>query len=192
MKKVIIITGGIASGKSYILKIFKNLGYPIMQSDEIARNIMSESWFIDEIHNIVGKKDFNLKDEIEIRPEILDIVENLIYPKIQPIREDFIESSHRKFLIPVIEIPLFFEKNIRNTLKQYQLEVISTVCGQATQIHRAKNRNNAISNRLLSIIMSRQTIDKDRVARSKFIIYTSFSETVVKKQLTEILKVINE
>ena len=191
MRKVIIITGGIASGKSFILDLLQALNYPIMKSDEVAKDIMAKDWFIDKICNILCKKDFILKDEIELEPNILDIVENIIYPKIEIIREKFIQDTHRHSLIPVIEIPLFFEKNIIGKLEKYNLEVISTVCGKELQISRAKKRNNFFSDRLLSIVISRQITDKERVARSKFIIYTSLNKTVVKKQLIEILKVIN-
>ena len=192
MKKVIIITGGIASGKSFILELMREFCYPIMKSDEVARDIMSKDSFNQEMRKILNKEKFSLKEAIEDNEDVLTIVENITYPKIAEIRNKFIEESHKNSLIPVIEIPLFFEKNIVETLIQYDLEVISVVCGQKLQITRAKKRNNSLSEKLLSIIISRQVSDKDRVARSKFIIYTSLNKTVVKKQLIKILKVINE
>ncbi len=191
MKKVIIITGGIASGKSFILELLKELHYPIIKSDEVARDIMSQDSFHKEMSKILNKEKFDLKNLIEENEDILTIVENITYPTIAEIRNKFIEKSHKKSLIPVIEIPLFFEKNIVDTLIQYDLEVISVVCGKELQMTRAKKRNNSLSDKLLRIIISRQINDKDRVARSKFIIYTSLHKTVVKKQLIKILKVIN-
>ena len=38
MKKVVGITGGIASGKSNVCQVIKKLGYPIISCDEITRN----------------------------------------------------------------------------------------------------------------------------------------------------------
>ena len=188
MKKVIIITGGIASGKSYLLAVMDQLGYPTMKSDEVAKEIMSGSWFVDKMKSILGKEDFNLKAEIEADPKVLDIVEDLIHPKMEPVRKRFIEESHKKNSIPVIEIPLFFEKNIREKLLNYDLEVISAICGKDIQIQRARNRKTPISDTLLNLIISRQISDEERVARSKFVIYTSLKKSVVKKQLINVLR----
>jgi dephospho-CoA kinase len=188
MKKVIIVTGGIASGKSFILEVMDQLRYPTMKSDKVAKKIMAESFFIDEIRSILGKESFNLKEEIEKDPRVLDLIENLVYPKIEPIRRRFIEEAHSKNLVPVIEIPLFFEKNIKDKLQSYNLKSIALVCGIDVQISRAKDREKPISYNLLNLIISRQLSDKERVARSNFVIYTNFEKSVVKKQLMEILK----
>ena len=188
MKKVIIVTGGIASGKSFILEVMDQRGYPTMKSDKVAKDIMAESFFIDEMKSILGKESFNLKEEIEKDPRVLDIVEKLVYPEIEPIRRKFIEEVHGKNLVPVIEIPLFFEKNIGDTLHGYQLKVIGLVCGIDIQVSRAKDREKPLSDNLFNLIISRQLTDKERVARSNFVIYTNFEKSVVKKQLMEILK----
>lgn len=37
MKRVIGVTGGIASGKSHVCKVISNLGYPIIDADQIHR-----------------------------------------------------------------------------------------------------------------------------------------------------------
>ena len=110
MKKVIIITGGIASGKSFILELLKELHYPIIKSDEVARDIMSQDSFHKEMSKILNKEKFDLKNLIEENEDILTIVENITYPTIAEIRNKFIEKSHKKSLIPVIEIPLFLRK----------------------------------------------------------------------------------
>jgi dephospho-CoA kinase len=190
MKKVIIVTGGIASGKSYIIKLMSDLGYKTIKSDEIARDIMNEVGFKNQLGKIIGKNQFDLKEEIEKNEYLLDTIEEIIYPHIDKIRRKFIGECHEKNLIPVIEIPLFFEKNIEDKLKDYYLIVISTICGKATQVARVAIRNKNISEKLLNIIISRQISDTERVARSNFVIYTLSKKFVVKKQLNKILKAI--
>ena len=187
MKKVIVITGGIASGKSYIMKLMGDFGYPTINSDDIARDIMKQEDFLNDIRQILGKESFNLKEEIESNEKLLDIIETMIYPHIDKIRREFIEECHRKNLVPAIEIPLFFERNISDSLKQYNPVIISVICGKNTQIMRVKNRDKKLSDALLNIIISRQVNDENRVARSDFIIYNS-SRAVAKKQLVNILK----
>ena len=43
MKKI-GLTGGIGSGKTTISKVFKILGIPVYNSDEVAKQILSEKW----------------------------------------------------------------------------------------------------------------------------------------------------
>jgi len=186
MKKVIVITGGIASGKSYIINILKDLGYPTMQSDNIANNIMQESWFLDKMKNILGREHLDIKQIIEDDSKVLDIIEGIIHPEIANFRQRFIDDAHSNNLLPIIEIPLFFERNISKTLLQYQLYTISTICGRKLQIKRAKGRHKSISDKMLDIIFARQIDDKKRLAMSDFIIYTSLDKSVVKKQLITI------
>ena len=37
--KVIGITGGIASGKSYVSSVIKNAGYPVIDADQISKEL---------------------------------------------------------------------------------------------------------------------------------------------------------
>ena len=187
MQKVIIITGGIASGKSYILKILQELGYPIMQSDKVAHDLMKQDWFLNKMKHILDKSNFNIKEEIENDPRILNIIERIIYPEIAIVRQQFIDYAHKKNLLPVIETPLFFEQNISRTLLQYKLYIISTICGKELQIQRAKSRKQPISNKILDILLMKQIDDKERLVKSNFVIYTFLDKSVVKKQLMTIL-----
>src|SRR5690348_11466281 len=45
MKPVVGLTGGIASGKTTVAKIFESLGIPIIDADELAREIVLPGTF---------------------------------------------------------------------------------------------------------------------------------------------------
>jgi dephospho-CoA kinase len=158
-----------------------------MQSDKVVKAIMQQHCFLKKIKKVFGREDIDLKKEIERDSKVLDIIENITYPKIKIIRHKFIETSHRNNVVPAIEIPLFFEKNISETLLEYEVKIISAICGKELQIIRAKERNQPISDGLLNIVLSRQIEDKERLARSTFIVYTFSNKGVVKKQLMGIL-----
>jgi len=49
MKKKIAITGGIGSGKSYLLHKLKEKGYPVFSCDEIYRELVSTQEYIEKI-----------------------------------------------------------------------------------------------------------------------------------------------
>jgi dephospho-CoA kinase len=194
MKKVLIITGGIATGKSFILNYMKKIGYPVMKSDEVAKEIMSSSEFLSEMQKKVGAAEqltnHDLRQAIEKEPNILQLVEEIVYPQIKVIRDKWIAEVIAKGFTPVIEIPLFFEKKIAATLSEYELITITTICGKREQIKRCKRRRKKLSNEMIEAILARQLSDEERVARSRFIIYTYLSKSVVKKQLNKILKFI--
>lgn len=52
MKKKIAITGGIGSGKSTVLKIVGEMGYPIFSCDEIYKDVINKDGYIKSISKI--------------------------------------------------------------------------------------------------------------------------------------------
>lgn len=191
MKKLLIITGGIASGKSFILNYLRKIGCPVMKSDDVAKDIMLSKDFLSELQNKIGYDLTNdeLRNLIAKEPDILQAVEEIVHPKIKLIRDDWLAASPAGPLPPAIEIPLFFEKNIYKTLTDYEVVTITTICGKKEQIKRCKKRKQ-LSDEMIETLMSKQLSDEERVARSRFIIYTYSSKYVVKKQLNKILKFI--
>ena len=55
------------------------------------------------------------------------------------------------------------------------------------QVLRAKKRNKNLSDKMINIILSRQTSDVNRVAGSDFIIYT-YGRNKVKKEVQKLLR----
>lgn len=194
MKKIIIITGGMATGKSFITEHLASLGYPILRSDDIVSSITSSEEFLSEISLKCGLTRIidiaDLKKAIEQDPEILSVMEEILYPKICTIRDKWLDEKFNENLIPILEIPLFFEKNIGLTLDRYKLITISTICNEKTQISRAKKRNKKMTDQMIKLLISKQTTNDERVAKSTFVIYTDSRKSVVKKQLNKILSLI--
>lgn len=52
MGKKIAVTGGIGSGKSTVLTLLKNLGYPVFSCDEIYREITESQAYVKEIETL--------------------------------------------------------------------------------------------------------------------------------------------
>lgn len=176
-----VITGGIASGKSFVLNFMKSIGCKTLSSDELAKEIMS-------------REDFPIKNPRQTIEEdftVLDQIETIVHKEIQLIRENWLQDNIKHNYHLAIEIPLFFEKNLAQKLHAYNPIIISTVCGLQRQIQRVKKRPQKPSNELLNFILNRQTNDAERVARSHFIIYT-YSKSVAKKQIRKILKIFHE
>lgn len=116
--KIIGITGGIATGKSTVVEYLKTKGYPIIDSDQIAHQVLESPMILENIKTIFGEKFFEngklnrkifsnyvFNDKKELKK-----LEELVYPFI-------IDGIHRriaelkdKFDFIFVDIPLLFEK----------------------------------------------------------------------------------
>ncbi|MGB9668313.1 MAG: dephospho-CoA kinase [Thermosulfidibacteraceae bacterium] len=120
MKKI-GLTGGIATGKSTVLRIIREMGYRVLSSDEIARSITKKgekgyekvvevfgSGILDDSGEIDRKK---LAKMIFSDPEKKKLLEGILHPLI---REEVdkkiaeIESKSPCSLV-FVEVPLLFE-----------------------------------------------------------------------------------
>ncbi len=191
MVKIVVITGGIASGKSFITEYLAKFGYSILRSDDIVNEIISSQAFLEEINARCNLNSIasltELKKAIEDTEQILAIMEEILYPQIRKFRDAWLKANTNREKPSILEIPLFFEKNVQLTLSNYEIIIISTVCEKYLQIKRAKQRNKKMTDKMINLLISKQISNDERVARSTFIIYTDVRKSVVKKQLSEIM-----
>jgi dephospho-CoA kinase len=186
---IIVITGGISSGKSFVLNYIKKLGYAVLYTDLIAKEVMQSDYFLTTLQQYLNSKYIDIKQEIINNPSLLPFIESIVHPEVENIRHKKIQNILSKTSEVFIEIPLFFEKNLQNTFMQYgKLIVVSTICGLNKQIIRAKKRDTNLTDEMLQIILSRQFNDRQRVAGSNIIIYTCKSKYNVKKTVQKLLK----
>lgn len=119
MKYIVILTGGIGSGKSTISKIFANLGIDIIDADIIAGKILTDNHMIlKKIFDKFGKKIIN-KDNTLNRIKLRKIIfnslslkrwlEKLMHPIIYKNILKKINKSTSLWCL--IVIPLFIESN---------------------------------------------------------------------------------
>ena len=145
--KIIIITGGIATGKSTILKQFSLLGVNTFSSDKMVNDIYkNDNEFFLKIRNlypqIIEKGEINkrkLSDLAFTNEEILNNLEQIIYPKLIKKRARIIKNSFLNNISRIVfEIPLLFDKKID---KEFDL-VITTKCNKELQMRRYLKRKN--------------------------------------------------
>ncbi len=186
---IIVITGGISSGKSFVLNYIGKLGYAVLYTDLIAKEVMQSDYFLTALQQHLNLDNIDIKKEIAINPSLLPFIESIVHPEVARIRHERINNLLSKTSEVFIEIPLFFEKNLKNNFMQYgELIVVSTICGLNRQIIRAKKRDKNLTDIMLQIVLSKQFNDKQRVAGSKIIIYTCKSKYSVKKAVQKLLK----
>ena len=116
MKKKIAITGGIGSGKSTVLHIFGEMGYPIFSCDEIYREIIDTAEYVKKIEMtfprcvVDGKVDRKLlASTVFGNGEALEKLNAIAHPLImQRLLEEMKNCTSEKVFA---EVPLLFEGN---------------------------------------------------------------------------------
>ena len=121
----IAITGKIASGKSTISEILKELGFSVFESDKEVNKLFREQvvkikikdLFFDKVDNLI-KKDGSINkallgDYVFLKEEELKNLENLIHPLLNKRKQKFIDSNKNEKIL-FFDIPLLFEKKLFN------------------------------------------------------------------------------
>lgn len=128
-KNAIAITGGIATGKSTVCSILKLHGYPIIDTDLIAHDVLEQS--ANEVVRIFGDEILDScessedsgdsrKSKLQINrkklgkivfadKEKLRILESILHPKIRECVKIEAQKLESQNIIYFIDIPLFFE-----------------------------------------------------------------------------------
>ena len=146
--KLVGLTGGIASGKSTVAKILKDLGAAIVDADALSREVVSpghDGWneIVDTFGREVLQADRTL-DRQKLRtlifnnPEARKKLEAIIHPRVRALAETRIrEHGAAGFAIVVYEVPLLFEGN----LQQWLRPVILVACDVNIQRQRLQQRD---------------------------------------------------
>ena len=155
---VIGITGSIATGKSTVGRIFKQLKIPVFDSDHEVHNMLSNDIkIINSIVNIFGNvtDKFGKIDRDKLGKMIFfdslkrKSLEKIIHPKIKLKQKKFIKfhrrNRHKKV---VLDIPLIFETK---TQKEFD-KIIVVWSPRRIQYIRALKRKNMTESKLKAII----------------------------------------
>lgn len=179
-KKKIAITGGIATGKSFVLKCFKRLGFPVFDSDEHIHQLMQPSGLafakLAQLFPEAVKKghiDRTILGSIVLQDtNKLKILEDILHPLVreqQTLFADKIINEDGKSA--VFEVPLLFEKNRQ---KHYDFIIVTTT-SQDIQKARALARPN-MSQEKLSSILDKQLHSEEKIKQAHLVIDTSDSQ----------------
>jgi dephospho-CoA kinase len=162
-KYAIVLTGGIATGKSTVAKIFKEYGFEIIDADKIAHEMLDLEH--EKIADLFGTE--YIKDKQVIRKKLGTLIfgnnneklrlEALLHPLI------FSEIEKQSLLLDIrkepylVDIPLFFETN-RYPIK----ESIVVYVPKTLQLERLMKRDGATKKAALERINSQMNIEEKK------------------------------
>lgn len=192
MLKKVAITGGIATGKSTLLELLKNLGFPTLSCDEIVKNLYQRKdlqkklvkHFGEEILLEKGKVDTKLLLERILKSSHLKKdLENLLHPEVlKEIFAFFKREEEKGEKICFVEVPLLFEVS----WEKYFDEVWVITCSEETQKERIQKLREVPS--LVLELSKSQLPLKEKEKRGDRVFSSEVSLENLKKELKELLK----
>jgi dephospho-CoA kinase len=189
MKKI-GLTGGIGSGKSTVAEIFRHLGIPVFNSDEIARKLQEEDESLKgEIAGIFGNEIYqNGKlDRAKVAsivfsdPEKLKQLNAVVHPAVGKAREQFfLENAKLKYVIQ--EAAILFEIGLEKSLDG----MIVVTAPDEIRIQRVMERDK-ISREDVLLRIKNQLSQEEKVKKADFVIQNDGKSMLV-PQIVEIDK----
>lgn len=183
--KRIGITGNIGSGKSLVCKIFNHLGINTFYSDEETKKL----YFLPEIrkeiieyfHDEVYFKDGSLNKKLLTynlfkKPEALQFIESLLYPKLNESFERWCEHQNSGYIL--FESAILFEKKF----DEHFDKIIFVSAPDEIRLQRAMLRDHCDEENVRSR-MRLQWDEESKIRKSDFMIYNDGKEMLIPQVL---------
>ncbi|WLR46052.1 dephospho-CoA kinase [Halobacillus litoralis] len=148
MTLVIGLTGSIASGKSTVAEMFKNMDIPVIDADQISRDVVQPGepayqeivkTFGEQVLEEGGGLDRKKLGKIVFSDEMKrKQLNGIVHPKV---REEMIrrreQYKQQQYQAVVLDIPLLFESN----LTDYVEKILVVYVDERTQLERLMERD---------------------------------------------------
>jgi dephospho-CoA kinase len=185
------LTGGIASGKSYVASLLGELGASTVDADQVAREVVVPG--STGLVQVVGAFGFEillpsgeldrakLGEIVFTDPEKRIELENILHPLIKARTTQLISEQPSE--IVVYAVPLLVEANV-----DYPFDTIITVeAGVENQVSRLMTSRQMSESDARARIEA-QTTSAERVARANFVIDSSGPKEQTRLQVVEVWK----
>lgn len=194
MSLVIGLTGGIASGKSTVAKMFTDLGIPVIDADVIAKKVVEPGEEpYKQVVKVFGKEILSPDSTIN-RPKLGSIIfsneekrgqlNQIVHPAVRKQmlkkKKDYIKRGEKCI---VLDIPLLFESKLTSLTDQTLVVFVD----EETQLKRLMERNQLTEQEALNRIRSQMPL-KEKAKLADELIDNNHSMEESKKQLLDLLK----
>lgn len=191
--KWIGLTGGIASGKSTAAQYLQELGFPVVDADQMAREVLAKDGpGLKAVVNQFGRELLDDNGELDRRAlgrvvfaqeEKLRQLEAIVHPFVRDkMREEKTRFEQAHFPVAFYDVPLLFEKSLQD---DFDLVVVVS-SPEHLQRQRLKNRN-SLSDQEITDRLSRQIPLVEKEKRADFVIHNSGTLADLKRQVLEML-----
>lgn len=187
------LTGGIASGKSTVSRMFEELGCKVIDSDRVTRQLFEVGNPVNKLvaeafgpsvvasdgsidRRVLGEMVFN-------NPELRQKLNSLVHPAIKERQSEFLArvAAEDPHAIGIVEAALIIEAG---TYKNYD-KVIVVTCPPEVQRQRLQERSNLTPEQIESRIASQMSME-EKVRFADFVIDNSGDIGRTRRQVREI------
>lgn len=192
---VVGLTGGVATGKSTVAKMFKQCGAVVIDADKLARDVVKPdkpAWR--QVVKMFGKTVLN-PDRTLSRQALGAIVfgsrvklrrlERIIHPRVARQQAKLTRQAARNDpkAVVIYDVPLLFEAGIDKRVDK----IIVVTADLETQIERLKKRNGLSRAEALQRIRSQMSLAK-KIQRADHVLHGTRSRTSLRRQVGRLLK----
>lgn len=192
--KILCLTGGIATGKSTVASMFQEEGVPLIDTDVLARKVLSEdSEAIDEITKAFGEAVIkaNTIDRAALAKRIFqdrgarNTLNRIVHPRVRNQMNARIETlkETKRHPLVLVDVPLLFESGFDDAC-DYTLTVYTD---ESTQLKRLMKRDAISESYALQKIRAQMPLETKK-ARSNYTIDNSQDLADTKAQVQTILQ----
>ena len=183
--KRIGLTGGIGVGKTYVSKIFQNLGYPVFNADIQAKKCLNEDKeLIQNIRNTFGStiyktgelQEKKLADIVFNNIQKLDQLNKLVHPVVKKRFSDWCQKQDASLVIK--EAAILFESGSHLGLDA----VICVSCSDIIRIERVQKRDQIKKDEVLNRI-NKQMLQNEKEELSNYVIVNDGSQLLLPQVL---------
>ncbi len=186
MKRVVGLTGGVASGKSAVARILKSHGIPVVDADQVSHELLAAEGPVREaVLARFGTADrAELRARVFARPEERRALEALLHPAIRAESERRIRAFSEPLV--VYEAALLVE-----TGRARELDALVVVeAPREARIERLMKRDGCARADAERIVQS-QTTDEARRAAATSLIVNNEDLVCLEEKVLEVLKVLS-
>lgn len=194
MKQIIGLTGGIGCGKTALAEYFIQLGFPVIDTDQVAKNIVEpEQAGLRALIKLLGNEylmpsgELNrgkLRETFFVNQQLKQQVEGILHPIIRQTVREMVEKLRLDNRLIFIAIPVIHQLN----QPEYQLDYVLLVeCDEKLQKQRVAERDGRSQEQIQAIIQQQATpAERQKVA--DFIIYNNDGLAELHQQADDWLK----
>ncbi len=197
------LTGGIGCGKSTAIAAFRVLGVPVIDADQIAKDLVKPGrgalgdickQFGDDIlyQNGLQQGELNralLKKKVFSDKTALKKLENILHPRIkEEIKKQisFLEEKDNPAPYIVVDVPLLLEKAYMDMFDR----IVVVDCFPDQQVKRVKQRDGIVNNNkaetLVKKVMETQASREDRLKIATDVLDNSKTEKFLLEQINRL------
>jgi len=184
------ITGGIGSGKSTVCKVFKVLGIPVFEADQVARQLMnSDAKVRIQLISLFGSTVYLADQTIDRtflsaivfnNPSLLAALNSIVHPAVRNAFDDWCKDQQSPYVLH--EAAILFESGFYKLMDK----TIAVAAVESERVQRVMKRDNTSEQQVRQRI-SNQWTDEQRVKLADFVISNNDNELII-PQIVEIDK----